>query len=42
MAVVEDIAAWISDGGPGLAEPPATIGLYTFIPSSRVKQQATG
>jgi hypothetical protein len=41
MAVVEDIAAWIGDGGPGLAEPPATISLYTFVPSSRARQQAT-
>jgi (2Fe-2S) ferredoxin len=32
-----DIAAWVRDGGPGLAEPPDILDLYTFTPSRRVR-----
>ncbi|MFI9722708.1 (2Fe-2S) ferredoxin domain-containing protein [Streptomyces sp. NPDC052396] len=32
-----DIAAWIRDGGPGLAEPPGILGLYAFTPR-RIRQ----
>lgn len=35
-----DIAAWIRDGGPGLAEPPGVLDLYAFTPSRRVRQAA--
>ncbi|MER5407388.1 (2Fe-2S) ferredoxin domain-containing protein [Streptomyces sp. NPDC002769] len=34
-----DIATWISNGGPGLAEPPDTLGLYTFRASRRVRAE---
>ncbi len=34
-----DIAAWVRAGGPGLAEPPAVLDLYTFRPSRRVRQE---
>lgn len=33
-----DIAAWISAGGPGLAEPPDILDLYAFGPSRRVRR----
>ncbi|GAA0396220.1 (2Fe-2S) ferredoxin domain-containing protein [Streptomyces luteireticuli] len=33
-----DIATWIRDGGPGLAEPPGVLDLYAFTPSRRVRQ----
>lgn len=36
-----DITAWIKAGGPGLADPPDILGLYTFAPSRRI-QQALG
>ncbi|TYC14324.1 (2Fe-2S) ferredoxin domain-containing protein [Actinomadura syzygii] len=29
---VDDITAWANAGGPGMAEPPATIDLYAFKP----------
>jgi (2Fe-2S) ferredoxin len=34
-----DIAAWIHAGGPGLADPPGILDLYTFTPARRVRQQ---
>ena len=33
-----DIGAWIGAGGPGLAEPPGILDLYTFTPSRRVRR----
>ncbi|MFE7129891.1 (2Fe-2S) ferredoxin domain-containing protein [Streptomyces sp. NPDC057638] len=36
---VGDITAWISDGGPGLADPPSVLDLYTFSPSRRVRAE---
>ncbi|MFG2471610.1 (2Fe-2S) ferredoxin domain-containing protein [Streptomyces canus] len=38
----EDIAAWISAGGPGLADPPGVLDLYAFVPSRRVRQAVDG
>lgn len=35
-----DITAWIRDGGPGVAAPPAVLDLYAFSPSRRVRRQA--
>jgi (2Fe-2S) ferredoxin len=34
-----DIATWIQDGGPGLADPPDILDLYTFRPSRRVQAE---
>ncbi|MEV5875355.1 (2Fe-2S) ferredoxin domain-containing protein [Streptomyces sp. NPDC052101] len=34
-----DITAWVRDGGPGLADPPAVLDLYAFSPSRRVRRQ---
>ncbi|MFE4537104.1 (2Fe-2S) ferredoxin domain-containing protein [Streptomyces scopuliridis] len=34
-----DITAWVKDGGPGLADPPEILDLYTFIPSRRVRRE---
>ncbi|MGW5676613.1 (2Fe-2S) ferredoxin domain-containing protein [Streptomyces sp. NPDC003860] len=34
-----DIKAWIEDGGPGLADPPAVLDLYSFTPSRRVRAE---
>jgi hypothetical protein len=34
-----DIAAWVKNGGPGLAEAPDILGLYTFSPSRRVRHE---
>jgi hypothetical protein len=36
-----DITAWVKAGGPGLADPPDILDLYTFTPSRRI-QQALG
>ena len=33
-----DISAWVGAGGPGLAEPPGILDLYTFTPSRRVRR----
>ncbi|MEU7423758.1 (2Fe-2S) ferredoxin domain-containing protein [Streptomyces sp. NPDC040750] len=33
-----DIATWVRNGGPGLAEPPDTLDLYEFSPSRRVRR----
>ncbi|MFJ1549335.1 (2Fe-2S) ferredoxin domain-containing protein [Streptomyces sp. NPDC088246] len=34
-----DITTWVSNGGPGLAEPPDVLGLYSFQPSRRVRAE---
>ncbi|MFI2642127.1 (2Fe-2S) ferredoxin domain-containing protein [Streptomyces sp. NPDC018610] len=34
-----DITAWVRDGGPGIAEPPGILDLYTFQPSRRVRAE---
>ncbi|MEV2248062.1 (2Fe-2S) ferredoxin domain-containing protein [Streptomyces sp. NPDC049970] len=34
-----DIATWVKDGGPGLAEAPDILDLYTFSPSRRVRHE---
>jgi hypothetical protein len=37
---IDDITTWIRAGGPGLADPHATVDLYMFNPSRRVRQAA--
>jgi hypothetical protein len=32
---IEDVTAWITGGGPGIAPAPLTLGLYEFTPSRR-------
>jgi (2Fe-2S) ferredoxin len=39
---IEDITAWIRDGGPGLAEPPGVLDLYAFTPSRRIREALPG
>ncbi|MEV6810036.1 (2Fe-2S) ferredoxin domain-containing protein [Streptomyces sp. NPDC051132] len=34
-----DIATWVKNGGPGLAEAPDILDLYTFSPSRRVRHE---
>jgi hypothetical protein len=34
----DDIATWIREGGPGLADPPGVLDLYAFTPSRRLRQ----
>ncbi|MFD8936287.1 (2Fe-2S) ferredoxin domain-containing protein [Streptomyces sp. NPDC059578] len=34
-----DIIAWVTDGGPGLVEPPGVLDLYAFQPSRRVRAE---
>ncbi|WP_043687449.1 hypothetical protein [Streptomyces xylophagus] len=34
-----DITTWVTDGGPGLAEPPGVLDLYAFQPSRRVRAE---
>jgi (2Fe-2S) ferredoxin len=41
-AAAGDIAAWVGAGGPGLAETPDILDLYTFTPSRRVRQELEG
>jgi (2Fe-2S) ferredoxin len=41
-AATDDIAAWITAGGPGLADPPGVLDLYAFTPSRRVRQAIDG
>ncbi len=41
-AAARDITAWVEAGGPGLADPPAILELYTFTPSRRVRQRLDG
>ncbi|MCX4790475.1 MULTISPECIES: (2Fe-2S) ferredoxin domain-containing protein [unclassified Streptomyces] len=36
---VKDIAAWVGAGGPGLADAPEILDLYTFRPSRRVQRE---
>lgn len=35
-----EVAAWVTSGGPGLAEPPGDLDLHVFYPSRRVRQAA--
>ncbi len=35
-----DIALWVRDGGPGVADPPGTLDLYLFAPSRRLRTTA--
>ncbi|MCW2869956.1 MAG: hypothetical protein JWL99_1276, partial [Streptomyces oryziradicis] len=37
-----DITTWVKNGGPGLADPPAILDLYTFTPSRRVRHELDG
>ncbi|MFF7889575.1 (2Fe-2S) ferredoxin domain-containing protein [Streptomyces sp. NPDC020794] len=37
-----DITAWVKNGGPGLADPPDILGLYTFEPSRRIRHELDG
>ncbi|QCX82699.1 hypothetical protein C9F11_45715 (plasmid) [Streptomyces sp. YIM 121038] len=34
-----DITTWVKNGGPGLADPPDILDLYTFQPSRRVQHE---
>lgn len=34
-----EITAWVKNGGPGLAEAPDILGLYTFSPPRRVRHE---
>lgn len=34
-----DITTWVKNGGPGLAEAPDILDLYTFSPSRRVRHE---
>jgi hypothetical protein len=34
-AGIDDVIAWVRGGGPGVAEAPATLGLYEFTPAGR-------
>jgi hypothetical protein len=38
LDVIDDVNTWVSAGGPGLADPPPTLDLYTFTPPRRVRQ----
>ena len=40
LEAVTDIADWVRDGGPGIAEPPAVLDLYAFTPSRRVRAES--
>ncbi|MGW6491610.1 (2Fe-2S) ferredoxin domain-containing protein, partial [Streptomyces sp. NPDC055056] len=37
-----DITTWVKNGGPGLAEAPDVLDLYTFTPSRRVRHGLKG
>ncbi|MFE4212641.1 (2Fe-2S) ferredoxin domain-containing protein [Streptomyces sp. NPDC056844] len=39
---VADIATWAGEGGPGLADPPEILDLYTFSPSRRIRAGLDG
>ncbi|MFH8749875.1 (2Fe-2S) ferredoxin domain-containing protein [Streptomyces rimosus] len=41
-AALDDVAAWIRAGGPGLAEPPGVLDLYAFTVSRRVREALEG
>ncbi|MFE7569123.1 (2Fe-2S) ferredoxin domain-containing protein [Streptomyces sp. NPDC057539] len=34
-----EITTWVKNGGPGLADPPEILDLYTFSPSRRVRRE---
>ncbi|GAA1264984.1 hypothetical protein GCM10009665_62870 [Kitasatospora nipponensis] len=34
----QDITDWVAAGGPGLAETPEILDLYTFAPSRRIRE----
>lgn len=34
---IEEIAAWATAGGPGVADPPGTLDLHAFSPSRRMR-----
>jgi hypothetical protein len=36
--ITADITAWVTAGGPGLADAPDILGLYAFTPSRRIRQ----
>ncbi|MFE7241569.1 (2Fe-2S) ferredoxin domain-containing protein [Streptomyces sp. NPDC057580] len=36
---VADIVTWVGEGGPGLADAPDILDLYTFRPSRRIAQE---
>jgi (2Fe-2S) ferredoxin len=38
--VIDDITTWITDGGPGLTDPPPILDLYQFTPSRRIRNDA--
>lgn len=37
---IADIATWVRDGGPGVADLPGILDLYMFAPSRRVRRDA--
>ncbi|MCL7379893.1 (2Fe-2S) ferredoxin domain-containing protein [Streptomyces sp. 35G-GA-8] len=39
LDAVADITTWVKNGGPGLADPPEILDLYTFAPSRRVRRE---
>jgi (2Fe-2S) ferredoxin len=40
--VIEDVTAWITGGGPGIAPAPLMLGRYEFTPSRRNRARAEG
>ncbi|MGW9496712.1 (2Fe-2S) ferredoxin domain-containing protein [Streptomyces prasinus] len=34
-----DITTWVTDGGPGLTDPPGILDPYTFKPSRRLRTE---
>ncbi|GAA2896628.1 hypothetical protein GCM10010517_61600 [Streptosporangium fragile] len=42
LDVVDDIAAWLRAGGPGLAAMPDIVALYAFTPPHRTRTPAPG
>lgn len=38
----DDIAQWVRDGGPGLADPPGILELYEFTPTRRMRKELDG
>jgi (2Fe-2S) ferredoxin len=39
---IEDVTAWITGGGPGIAPAPLMLGLYEFTPSRRNRARVDG
>ena len=37
---VDDVAAWVEAGGPGLVEQPEILDLYRFTPSRRIREES--